>query len=233
MTIFSSGNDSHMQDNSRVFGGDTWVKRQNYFWEQASQGFYPRVSNLPNLVGNFNPDLILDFGGGSGWIVNFLDSTFHEKFLVIESDDFVQEYPKPDTFLILTLDDFVKKFSLYSFTNKIILYSNSTLQYLSDLFSFFELIKLVKPTYVLLDDVILSNGEKISLYQNYYSHKIPYYIHDASFFYQSFSSFGYREQFNLAYGDSILNSRILNDIRIAVKDSDIIGPSSLLFITEN
>jgi len=210
--------------NSGAFGSNRWIARQKDFWTQAKNGVMPRFSELPLVVENVKPNLVIDFGGGSGWISQLCDI---DNYIVIESSLFLENYPLDTEISIMTLSDFMQRYRQNSEQN-VLLYTNSAIQYLTEISTFTSLIEFIKPKHILFDDLVISNGDKIVLYQNYYGDFIPYYVHTADELIGSLESKGYEIIHAHDYGDLALKDRIIGEIKSLVEEANLSGPQSLL-----
>ena len=116
-----------------------------------------RPTNLPFAAAVVNAKIIVDFGGGSGWVRQFLYGLKGlERFLVVDVESVVRRFGEVATSQLefVTADSPVLD-DLAGITD--ILYSNSTLQYLPDNVAFCDVVRRVRPALVLLDEVLWSS----------------------------------------------------------------------------
>jgi putative methyltransferase (TIGR04325 family) len=166
---------------SNAYSTSRWLLRQEKFLELSLQGQYPRPSNLRSFVEQLSIKSILDIGGGSGWVSTFLPT-----------DTIYRNFELADTRL-----HFCKKFDFHSqyistmneihLFNPQLVYSNSVLQYFSDLGEFMDLLRVANPQHVLLDDLYLTSEKTFYSLQRYYETYIPtVFLNEVDFLEQMF-----------------------------------------------
>jgi putative methyltransferase (TIGR04325 family) len=159
-----------------VFLSDRWRNRQRTFMDMAQDGVSPRFSTLPSFIANHEDiDLILDIGGGSGWVFYLLNAMTKRSLTYInfELREICEEFSKEFS----NIEDvhFVDSWELIFDIKEIsIIYSNSTMQYISDVNFFENFKKIKKPKYIVFDDLIVTNFKSYWTLQNYYGVFIPY-----------------------------------------------------------
>jgi len=132
----------------------------------------PRPSDLPFFCSLVNPRSIVDFGGSSGWLWDYIQdcnvNNLIEQYDIIENDELCEYFRNSDYHYspvnYITLNECVSNYD--------ILYANSTIQYI-DNHIVLELISLVKPKYILIEDFFGGNIEDYFTLQNYYEDSIP------------------------------------------------------------
>jgi hypothetical protein len=62
-----------LHNSKDAFSSIRWINRQRSFLNMSKKGMSPRNSSLPSfLKEHVQIDLVVDIGGGSGWIFNLL-----------------------------------------------------------------------------------------------------------------------------------------------------------------
>lgn len=135
-----------------------------------------RMSDLPFLVTLTNARRIVDFGGSSGWVYDFLNQAMPnnniEDYVIFELEEIVQymqdaELHSAPVSYISDIGDFNCERGVDIF------YTNSVLQYIYDDASIQEVINKSKPKWLLIDDFIGGDFENYFSLQNYYESHIP------------------------------------------------------------
>lgn len=152
---------------SNAYTTSRWLLRQEKFLELSLQGHYPRPSNLRSFVEQLRIKSILDIGGGSGWVSNFLptDTIYRNYELADTRMHFCKKFNFQSHY-ISTLDE------ILSFNPELV-YSNSVLQYFSEQGEFTDLLRVANPQHVLLDDLYLTSEKTFYSLQRYYETYIP------------------------------------------------------------
>lgn len=176
-----------------AFSSERWKTRQQLFLDMSREGVSPRHSSLLRfLEDNEQIETILDIGGGSGWIFHLLRAKIQKTlaYVNLEIKEMCDEFSKEfeDTNLVKFVDSWD---SISSIEKISLVYSNSTLQYISDE-SFFENFKKVnQPQYLVLDDFIATSSQSYWTLQNYYGNFIPYCFRNLNEFNQKLFAHGY------------------------------------------
>lgn len=144
----------------------------------AQKGAEPRFSTLPSFISNHKDiDLILDIGGGSGWVFYLLKAMTKRNFTYFnfELKESCEEFSRE--FSNINNVHFVDSWDLIFTIKRIsLLYSNSTMQYISDDDFFDNFKKINKPKFIVFDDLIVTDFGSYWTLQNYYGVFIPYYF---------------------------------------------------------
>jgi putative methyltransferase (TIGR04325 family) len=179
---------------SDSFKSDRWLKRQQDFLKLSENNTYPRPTSLPNFVHALENGCILDFGGGSGWVQSFIPKSC--LYLNYELPDCVKYFSKLNQ---KTNKLFIKELTSDQLKQIDVLYSNSVIQYLKSLDSFFNLIDIVKPNIILIDDVQTSTLNDFISLQKYYGEFIitKFFSLDKLLF--SFQEYGYELVYKVKY----------------------------------
>lgn len=176
------------------FKSDRWLKRQEDFLKLSENNTYPRSTSLPNFVHTLENGCILDFGGGSGWVQSFIPKSC--MYLNYELPDCVEYFSKQNQYINKI---FINELNANQHNKIDLVYSNSVIQYLKSLDSFFNLIDRVKPKVILIDDVQISTSNEFISLQKYYGEFIisRFFSLDKLLF--SFQEFGYELVYKVNY----------------------------------
>jgi putative methyltransferase (TIGR04325 family) len=167
------------------FTSPRWFERQEAFWNDSLAGVSPRPSTLPAVIEKSNASMVVEVGGGSGWIWNLIGSEVKRdlKYVNLELAE-TSEYFKnlahidPAITFISSLND-LELNSNY----QLMLYSNSTIQYLDDSGIKEIFGKLDSCSEVLFDELIFTDYASYWTLQEYYGSKIPYFVRNKSVFF--------------------------------------------------
>ncbi len=176
-----------------AFCSERWKSRQQLFLDMSREGISPRHSSLLSfLEENEQIEIILDIGGGSGWIFHLIRAKIQKPltYFNLEIREICDEFSKEfkDTKLVQFVDSWESIFSLKEIS---LVYSNSTLQYISDEAFFENFNKIKQPEYLVLDDFIATNSKSYWTLQNYYGNFIPYCFRNLNEFNQRLLEQGY------------------------------------------
>ena len=156
---------SSCEQSNTPFEFDTWLWRQRALADRAAellrQGCQgPRPTLLPALVAGANHSVIVDLGGGSGWVREQLRSLGLAPHRYIVRDlakiiDFYHEHPVSGVeyqYLNDTSLDVVAPIDL--------LYANSSLQYMPDNAGLLDQARSLKPRKLIIDELLWSRGDR-------------------------------------------------------------------------
>ena len=192
----------------KAYSNQRWLKRlaefNDHILESNTVGYkkrLPRSSSLPLfLSANQEIQSIIDIGGGGGWLGIYIKRHFKQisVYNIIELD-FIRNY-------------FNKSISTYGVnyideeyaSNHDLLYSNSCIQYMADLKTFYSTALRTQPKYILLDDLYISQKEQFYCHQRYYEETMVMCFLDYSNLCSSLSEIGYSLSFTDIYQDPIL-----------------------------
>lgn len=191
----------------------------------SKKAIAPRYSSLPSfLKEHAQIDRVVDIGGGSGWIFNLLQPITQNPltYFNIELKETCEEFSKE--FSHTSRVQFVDSWeSIVELKEISLVYSNSTMQYISDEVFFRNFTKLNPPKYVVFDDFIVTSSKSYWTLQNYYGHFIPYHFRNLTEFNLKLSELGYAVisvddyRHNLApgfsYGNEGLPQTIVYELR--------------------
>jgi putative methyltransferase (TIGR04325 family) len=174
-TLFYGKFDDHQEAYEYIYhnnlevahwNSDIWFQRQLNFYKSAIRGISPRPTMLPSTLQNIKVNSVIDLGGGSGWLGKMIPNSLD--YYVIETDNYVEEAKGNAT---LNSINYIKKENS-NVKKPILLYSNSTIQYVNDYIKF---ISQNSFNYVLLDDVLISSIQCWTLqiyYEKYFIRRI-------------------------------------------------------------
>ena len=152
-----------------------WISRQEFFLEESLLGNTPRPHSLKEFVQLTNKGIdLVDFGGGSGWLFHALQ--YHEfkinTYVNVESINLHKNCGGNDAnYTHITPD----KLESYRWSkNNLILYLNSVIQYFEADNHLIDLVKSIKPSFLIIDDVTPSSSREYFAYQKYYENRIAY-----------------------------------------------------------
>lgn len=183
-------------NSAESFTSSRWFQRQEAFWKVSLTGESPRPSTLPKVIEKSNANMVVEVGGGSGWIWNLIRNEVKRDLKYVnlelaETIEYFKSLPEidPEIRFISSLNDL----ELNS-NNKLMFYSNSTIQYIDDpgLKEIFR--KLDSCSEVLFDELIFTDFESYWTLQEYYGGKIPYFVRNKSFFLDFMETLGFVSQ---------------------------------------
>ncbi len=194
----------------QAFTSDRWLQRitqqlldyRNEF-NQYAIAQPPRPCNLPWVVALTSSRSIVDFGGSSGWAIDYLQNTLTtskiNSYAIVELESVV-EYMKncrlhDNIVSYQTLDNPPKSCDL--------LYSNSVLQYFESNAPLLSLIESSTPEYIFLEDLYAKGKEDFFGTQNYYDQAIPVKFLGLGDLLEELSSMGYQQLLNCPYSSPI------------------------------
>ncbi len=194
-----------------AFTSERWLQRitqqlldyRNEF-RQYAIAQPPRPCNLPWVVALTSPRSIVDFGGSSGWAMDYLQNTLttHKinSYAIVELESVVKYMQSSglhgDVVSYQTLDNPPKPCDL--------LYSNSVLQYFESNAPLLSLIESATPEYILLEDLYAKGEEDFFGTQNYYDQAIPVKFIGLGDLLKELSSMGYQQLLQCPYSSPIL-----------------------------
>lgn len=185
-------------DGEEGFSNEKWFDRissqlNSFRTEFDSFGIAvpPRPTNLSTVVALTKPKTILDVGGSSGWIFDYLNS------IVIDSK--IKRYSileVPDIVSISKKFNHSSKVKYYADYNKIgscdLLYTNSVIQYFPSNDFLLKVIQKATPQFILVDDLYAGDNEEFFSNQISYGKKIPHRFLSFEKFRKEISREGYR-----------------------------------------
>lgn len=150
-----------------LFDSQAWLMRQRQFRDSLGSGHpqdslpvLARSSTLPLLLQGVNLPRIVDLGGGSGWIYALLRSSALTVtgYVVLDRPDvcaFFSMY-EDASLRYVPFDDW--EVSAYGANAWDIVYCNSSLQYSRSIQFLVQLVRTLKPRWVLLNDTLVTGG---------------------------------------------------------------------------
>lgn len=200
-----------------------WLEKQISFFEMSANGIAPRHSNLPFLAALTSLQSVLDIGGGSGWIKNFLPfGTSYSNYELPEAKRYFQDNLKSK---IIFVDDINGIKSLHPR----VLYSNSTIQYFMDQTILDRFFSLTDVDWILLDDLYLSTSDEFYSLQRYYDLFIPTYFNSKKVLLERIRYFGYELMLDIPY-PAQYSSEVRMQIEVNLGEyEEVEKPRTLLF----
>jgi putative methyltransferase (TIGR04325 family) len=202
------------------FTSPRWFRRQEAFWNDSLAGISPRPSTLPVVIEKSNASMVVEVGGGSGWIWNLIGSDVKRdlKYINLELAE-TSEYFKNLAHIdrAITFISSLNDLELNS-NDQLMLYSNSTIQYLDDSGLKEIFCKLDSCSEVLFDELIFTDFESYWTLQEYYGSKIPYFVRNKSDFLDFMGTLGFVSQtweypkHNIPTGDGLYRRYFTEDI---------------------
>jgi len=179
--------------NGDAYSSLKWLEKQIHFFEMSANGIAPRHSNLPLLGAITCFESVLDIGGGSGWVKNFLPfGTIYNCYELSNAKRYFQDNLKSK---IAFLDDVE---CIKSLQPKV-LYSNSTIQYFMEQTIFDRFFSLADADWILLDDLYLSTSDPFYSLQRYFDQFIPTYFNSKEVLLERIRKFGYELVLDFPY----------------------------------
>lgn len=191
-------------------GGERWMRRitrqiSDYRDEFRQYGIAmpPRPSNLPLVCAMTTPSTIVDFGGSSGWCLDFLRNTLpaHRvpSYVVVETDEVVSYMKKSGihdaSVNYLSLKDSLDPCDL--------LYCNSVLQYFGSNMPLLSLIERTAPQFILLEDLVVKDEDDFFSVQSFRGSAIPYRFLGLHKLLRELSNSGYVELVRCPYASPV------------------------------
>jgi putative methyltransferase (TIGR04325 family) len=184
-------------ESRRNFSGEPyeslrWLDRQKSFLVEASNGRASRPSSLPEYLLNRKFRSVVDFGGGSGWLFEFIRTKIEmSAYTVIElpttCEAFAPEHIERVNFLYLESS----QSGISNLKKSDIFYSNSTLQYIQLYSVFLDSIRMCQPEMIILDDLTCSDDKTFYSLQRYYDSALIYCFHSKLEILRLFADLGY------------------------------------------
>jgi putative methyltransferase (TIGR04325 family) len=163
----------------------------------------PRPCNLPWVVALTSARSIVDFGGSSGWAMDYLQNTLTtnkiNSYAIVELESVVKYMQDSRLHSSIvsyqTLDNPPERCDL--------LYSNSVLQYFESNAPLLSLIESTTPEYIFLEDLYAKGKKDFFGTQNYYDQAIPVKFIGLGDLLKELSSMGYKQLLNCPYSSPI------------------------------
>ncbi|EMY76317.1 methyltransferase, TIGR04325 family [Leptospira weilii serovar Ranarum str. ICFT] len=185
-------------DGEKGFSNERWFERildqLNSFRSEIKEfgiAVPPRPTNLPTVISLTNSKSIVDLGGSSGWIYDYLNS--------------ITLFSKIKKYSILEVPDIVSRSKRFGHSGKVqyftnykkirscdLFYTNSVIQYFPTNEYLLEIIGQVKPKFILVDDLYAGNNEEFFSNQIRYEKRIPHRFLNFEKFRKEVSKKGYR-----------------------------------------
>lgn len=205
------GNGSHKANwGSTAYSSQRWFKNLENLLSIAKKGVVAKPSRLPELVEQLHPEVVIDLGGGNGWLSYLLPTWFtgtSSSYIVVEPELLIDELRRIGGQRCLSWlpSENPKEWSVLPQPK--ILYSLSMLQYVGDFSILESLIEFHQPLCIFLEDVPCSRGKQFFTLQNYYEFKIPYRFISVDDLQTTLIKFGYKLEESFNY-EAIIDSRV-------------------------
>ncbi|MCW7462987.1 methyltransferase, TIGR04325 family [Leptospira limi] len=186
------------QDGKKGFSNERWFDRivdQLISFREEIKKFGiavpPRPTNLPTVCSMVKPEIIVDLGGSSGWIYDYLTSVYLpnkiKKYTILEVPDIVSRHKK------FTHTSKVKYSSDYSkLSNCDLFYTNSVIQYFPTNEHLLNILSHLNPKYILVDDLYAGDNKEFFSNQISYEKRIPHRFLNFRKFKKDVESLGYK-----------------------------------------
>ena len=190
----------------KSFTSSRWFRRQEIFYNESQNGNTPRPNSLPEIIKNSSANTVIEVGGGSGWIWNLIgrerkSNLKYYNLELAETCNYFKNLVQIDS--SIRFISTIKNLELNP-NDQVILYANSTLQYLDNagLEEIFRTINLC--TEALFDELIFTDFASYWTLQEYYGSKIPYFVRNKSDFLEFMEIFGFKfeKQVDTDFGNS-------------------------------
>jgi putative methyltransferase (TIGR04325 family) len=191
--------DSQNEDSGRTqFPKDIWRQRQLQEFDKQRSGQDKRSETISKFLKIDTFYNILDFGGGSGWLFERIQSVYAGSFqyYLLETPESLELFEDINTvraalmnFTATSLDQFgIQDLSV----GESILYINSVLLYIEDPIRQIEKILNIYPaTTIIFDDLVNCEKDDFWSCQRYYDHLVPAHFLNLSEFIDSVSGLGF------------------------------------------
>jgi putative methyltransferase (TIGR04325 family) len=161
---------------NKSFPAEIWKARQLEFLRKAKLGLSPRVESITKILESERDLSIVDFGGGSGWLFQYLGTLGFKSncLMIVETEESISWFKEKDSDFFWITNNAFFHFELTG--DKNVFYSNSCIQYLGNLEAFFEEILTKSWSYLILEDVPNLETQDCWTCQNYYGYMSPYHF---------------------------------------------------------
>lgn len=180
------------------FPQDIWQQRQLREFDRQKFGQENRSETISNFLKNDTFYNILDFGGGSGWLFDRLQSVFVGDFqyYLLETSESLEVFEDVNTtrtafanFTATSLDQLGSEIFRFGVN---ILYINLVLQYIEDPIKKIEKLLNIYPAItIIFDDLVNCETDDFWSCQRYYDHLVPYHFLNLNDFIDSVSGLGF------------------------------------------
>lgn len=174
------------------FPDDIWRRRQEMFLRTSLSGEAPRPEILSTFLPGKNVRRLLDFGGGSGWLVPFLKS----KGIIFDVMDVVETEESITWFSSMNSEIHWIRNKDLQFENidssETLFYSNSCIQYLPNLEEFLGQLLKNDWKYLIFEDIPNVEGVDVWSRQQYYGYSTPYHFLNLDKLISIFQGFNYK-----------------------------------------
>ncbi len=183
----------------KKFPADVWQVRQLEFLRKSRLGISPRAESISEILAKEKDLKIVDFGGGSGWLFQYLKALGYDAncLAIVETDESISWFNKGNIDSVWKTNKELTELELNG--QKEVFYSNSCIQYVDKIEPFLGLI-LKKPwTYLILEDIPNLENRDIWTCQNYYGYLSPYHFFNINSLISLIENFGFKLTLNSEY----------------------------------
>ncbi|UZN08532.1 methyltransferase, TIGR04325 family [Leptospira santarosai] len=185
-------------DGEEGFSNEQWFERissqLNSFrseFDRFGIAVPPRPTNLSTVVALTKSKTILDIGGSSGWIYDYLNSIILpnkiKRYSILEVPDIVSISKK------FNHSDKVRYYRDYDKIHSCdLLYTNSVIQYFPSNEFLLKIIQKATPQFILIDDLYAGDNDEFFSNQISYGKRIPHRFLSFEKFRKEISKQGYR-----------------------------------------
>ena len=164
----------------------------------------PRQTALPLICALRNPQTIVDFGGSSGWCWDYLNSSLPTN--AVTAYQIVETAAVVDAMNASCLQD--APVAYFDDAAKVsccdLLYVNSVLQYFPSNESLLAVIEKLKPSTILLEDLVAIGKDDFFTVQQYFDSGLPYRFLGLTNLISQLQCAGYQEIVRYPYASPIL-----------------------------
>jgi putative methyltransferase (TIGR04325 family) len=186
------------ESGSTQFPKDIWRQRQLQEFDKQRTGQYNRSQTISNFLKIDTFYNILDFGGGSGWLFDRIQSVYAGRFqyYLLETDESLEVFEDINNSRAALVNFTATNLDQFSNSNlsvgENILYINSVLQYIEDPIKQIEKLLNVYPANtIIFDDLVNFESDDFWSCQRYYDHLVPYHFLNLFDFIDSVSRLGF------------------------------------------
>ena len=217
------------------FSSSSWKKRiVNQLKEyrddllESQNVLPPRQCNLPMFISLVKPKSVLDFGGSSGWVWDYINRSSIvnsvDEYVILENPVLVEYFNRTDLHqppVRYTTEILTKNFDM--------MYLNSVLQYIYNDTELHTAIKQSNPKHILIEDFIGGDFEDFFTSQVYYDGFIPAKFRNRNQFLKSMSLLGYDLILQLPYLAAIRGTLAPLPVAALPKDKRVRYGETFLF----
>jgi putative methyltransferase (TIGR04325 family) len=186
------------ESGSTQFPKDIWRERQLQEFDKQRSGQDNRSETISSFLKIDSFYHILDFGGGSGWLFDRIQSVYAGSFqyYLLETTESLEVFQDINTSRAALVNFTATSLEQFGSQNlsvgESILYINSVLQYIEDPIKQIEkLLNIYPANTIIFDDLVNFESDDFWSCQRYYDHLVPYHFLNLSDFIDSVSRLGF------------------------------------------